>query len=223
MPDRHTPEARVLMSWHVESDTRRPTRIEDRVTGALVLRILQSGDQLVVANLSQLVDFPKNLLVLIQSLLSRGVDLYVVDLGLSAAQLAPLAKTAAEAFGPIEAEVARLEKELAQVQANAEARYENALREALTHVVTQYGLPGSVTMGVPKGVGDVRKPLADGTLGDALKKRREALGLSQSQLAEKVELDQSTISRLENNRGTHGLDAVSKFLFAEETPNAVAA
>jgi DNA-binding XRE family transcriptional regulator len=179
------------IAMHIETDMRRPSKLHERAVGAVLLYKLREGDTLVAGTLSDLCDLPSDAVRLTRVLAGRGVKLRILEEG--------SLEAAASAFTYLEGELAHVRTELSKIQAIADARVEHARREILSMTISKYGAPPSWSDGMPTGAGDVTKPLG-ATLGDALRKRREAMALSQAQAAEQSGVTQSTISRAERDQ-----------------------
>ena len=212
------------MQWHQESDLRRPTKLASRAIAYQLLHVLREGDTVVVPEFAGAFDFPSDAVASVQAMTARGIDVRILDLSTQpAATLLPILRAMGTAFAPLERELRVKTEELAEVQGRAEARFQVALSEAVAEIARAWGPPPSLTAGV-RALGDVREPL-DGeseSTGSLIRKKREAVGMSQKQLAELLGVSQPQLSRVETDNPEAPkqlrIDAFNYLFRGEEVP-----
>lgn len=210
----------VRAQWHIESDLRRPTRVESRAVGAAMLRAIQPGDVLVVARLDELVDFPGNARLLLRLLASRDVELRVLDVDMSGQDVVRALQVTGAAFSGLDDEIERLQAVIDGQQANADARVEHAVTQAVQALIANKEALRAFFLGLPQGAGDVSKPIAGGELSEKLAAWRKEAGMTQKQLAEAVGLSQPDIAHLERGSKSYGLMKVIEYFETQRTPHA---
>jgi DNA-binding XRE family transcriptional regulator len=209
--------------WVQETDLKSPSRLVDRVQGKGLLAALAPGDTVIFPELGGAFDFASDALAVIQAATGRNVTVYVLDLSAQpVVTMLPALQAIEAAFSPLEKALAEARVELAQVQAKAEARYQQALSLAAQELSRRWGPPASVSLGLPE-LGDVKEQPTNGhaSTGSLIKAKREALGWSQRKLAAALGVTQPTVARIETDEaGADIIAAAFEKVFAASAASA---
>lgn len=191
-----------------------------REGASAVLQLLQPGDKLLVPHLGVWATIT-DLVRTIQALTGSGISVHCASLGTgSMASHLPLLIEAAMVAGPIEDEVALQREELATMNERVEARLADQNRQATMLLLER--LP-ALFQDMPK-LGSLSQPIEDKgvKLGMAIRKQREALGMTLADVGKQIGVSNATMSRLETTGHSPHLNAVMALLFTpKDASNAV--
>jgi hypothetical protein len=176
--------------------------------------LLQSGDVLVVSDVTAFGEYASAQEALVLSLIGRGIRIHVLDLLSPIEPHLPVLRAAWSAGYATERELGKLRRAFDRREGAIEQEREQFEADVVARMAERFGVKSLFA----------NEPTVETEIGRFIKQERDRRGWTQEQLAERAETSKAMISRLETKGAGSALTSVlNVFQLAPVTPDAASA